>query len=870
MAHKHQVYDSDKHFIINPITRVAKTDPSHKTMVIQFDHNSERFTFELPRYIEGHDMTECNKVEVHYLNVDTKTKEESRGVYISNDLNVSEDNENVVVCSWLISGNATQLVGTLSFVVRFCCVEGDEITYAWNTAVATVNVSTGINASDAVIAENADVLEKWKAELFNAGYINADTMKANISNLSNALNVERKRIDNIVKLPNGSTTGDAELMDIRVGADGDVYDSAGAAVRGQIGGMSKMSTNLYNPATDTTGYIINATGEIVESNNFKYSDIIEIGLGVEFSIKSAVEYNGTDGATYLIKYYKNPDTGTVTFNGRANVYGSESYTAITNGYNYIRVVSNKNAGAFMVNIGGVLQNYTPYGVRVVYRESMEHAFLNEINQIKQNTADISNVKKAVSIDVWVDISNLVESGGVVNSGNVGSVISFDVVPSSGWKHIIYKCVSGDKFKVSGTAGDKYRLWCFTDNDGVALSVSAGSITASGLEIVATADGYLVLNFSTGGECSVEKIPTLNETAKSAERGMLTAERILGRSNAGCYPFGVGIDCDFKTPDIDALEVPEDRLSYFYGLYDSLAERYPEYITKIDCDAEVRKSGIDTPDYMDGYPIYMYKFSPVFTPNGGGLDVTETSASKLKVFIVSGTHPEYVSIFDLYHTMRLICEGWQEDRNLDALRWECEFYIMPCSGSYGVQHASRTNYNGVNLNRNMPTKDWIPTGANTTEYSGESAASEYETRVLLYYYEQIAPHIFIDHHNTNVGDHKNLMFITSPLQSCVDIGANHISTMTRRWKKRFCDTFPTDGVIYGFSRISQEKGLRSVYACENGAFGFTYESQDAVVYSNGVLDVDNAQKRTSLCTTIATDGMINFLLKTLKFFSGKIV
>lgn len=171
MAHEHPVVDADKHFLIDPVTRVVKNSESKKTTLVQNDHNSERLSFEVDRYIEGHDMLESANVRIHYDNIGTNRLKNS-GVYEVDDIQPNPEDSTKVIFTWLISQNCTSLVGALNFSITFECETDGVVEYRWSTVLNTTDVyiSEGLDNSGAVASTYVDILTKWKNELYSIVY----------------------------------------------------------------------------------------------------------------------------------------------------------------------------------------------------------------------------------------------------------------------------------------------------------------------------------------------------------------------------------------------------------------------------------------------------------------------------------------------------------------------------------------------------------------------------------------------------------------------------------------------------------------------------------------------------------------------------
>lgn len=166
MGHKHSVRDTGAHFTIDQYTRQIKNDSVNKTTIVQYDHNSERLTFEMPLYIDGHAMTLCDLIEIHYINIATDGNSQNPGTYEVKDIQAEGEK---AIFTWLISQEATQLAGSLNFFIVFKCTEDGLTVYRWGTEICkTLAISAGMDNGEAVLTEYPDILAQWKAQIFGA------------------------------------------------------------------------------------------------------------------------------------------------------------------------------------------------------------------------------------------------------------------------------------------------------------------------------------------------------------------------------------------------------------------------------------------------------------------------------------------------------------------------------------------------------------------------------------------------------------------------------------------------------------------------------------------------------------------------------
>lgn len=173
------------------------------------------------------------------------------------------------------------------------------------------------------------------------------------SSIKNDIQTQKARIDSFTSLKEGSTTGDAELIDARVGINGTTYSNLGDSIREQLDNIVSISPNLYEFG-DTGLRVENGISNT--STKYWHSKPIPCKIGDVFRISKRVSWQSSwigilDKAGNNIQSLSDGNLISWVQKGGDDT----NYDTITvSEYNYNGVVIDKN------NIGFIIISFSAY------------------------------------------------------------------------------------------------------------------------------------------------------------------------------------------------------------------------------------------------------------------------------------------------------------------------------------------------------------------------------------------------------------------------------------------------------------------------------------------------------------------------------
>ena len=319
-----------EYIIINDDLRTMQIPESIVLLGVESDDDVNRIHFQMPKEYSGFDLSTFS-ARINYMNANG-----DGDVYVVDDLEVDGDN---MTFTWLVGRNACKYKGDTRFIVCLKLFDGDDVVQEFNTTVYSLPVLEGLETTEAVVQQNADIIQYLIHLMEQSGTIDPDNYytKAETDALIPT------KLPNPEKLTiNGSEYDGSEEVDLTIEAKSEIISTASGKlihVNDAVAGEAVKSLKLFDAGGEQL-----ASGAIAVTNKNLFridllaAQVVSKGITFTKNADGSVTCNGTSTGTY-------PMTSCVLDKNMFAV--GMTYTISTGktvGYTYVQLIMNYTDG----------------------------------------------------------------------------------------------------------------------------------------------------------------------------------------------------------------------------------------------------------------------------------------------------------------------------------------------------------------------------------------------------------------------------------------------------------------------------------------------------------------------------------------------
>lgn len=323
---------ANDYIVINDDLRTMAIPDSITLLGVESDDDVNKIPFQMPKEYCGFDLSTFS-ARINYMNANG-----DGDVYIVDDLEVDGDDPSLMNFTWLVGRNACAYKGNVQFIVclKLFATDGSgDVEQEFNTTVYSLPVLQGLETTEAVVQQNADIIEYLLDLLEQSGTVDSSNYytKSQVDALipTQLPNPERLII-------NGQSYDGSEEVELTIEAQSEIVATASGQMIHVVDAVANEAVNdlkLYNAQSEE---IVLATIAVTNKNLFRIDQIANqvVSKGVTFKKQAdgSIQCTGTSTGTYAM----------TTCNLDKNMFVvGETYTLSsgkTTGYTYAQLILN--------------------------------------------------------------------------------------------------------------------------------------------------------------------------------------------------------------------------------------------------------------------------------------------------------------------------------------------------------------------------------------------------------------------------------------------------------------------------------------------------------------------------------------------------